>query len=226
MADRLRARIVARRRRGWALGHLRAWLAQTPQDRIAQPRRPIAADLACRDAKPLPKIVFHAQRPVGRLALTAFAWRHRFPSLRMYIGMLAVDGRLFRTLSGGEFQDSHYTAVWRQARLDALSPAEAASPLAARPYDLRHGAASLWLNAGVAPTEVARRLGHGVGVLLKVYANCIDGEADAYNARISAALGADRSSDILVAGVDAARAAAAPPAGQARDASLTEASGS
>jgi len=54
--------------------------------------------------------------------------------------------------------------------VDALTADEAASPLAARPYDLRHGAASLWLSAGVPPTEVARRLGHGAGVLLKVYA--------------------------------------------------------
>lgn len=38
-----------------------------------------------------------------------------------------------------------------------------------------HAAASLWLNAGVQPTEVARRLGHGVAVLLRVYANYVDG---------------------------------------------------
>jgi integrase len=43
--------------------------------------------------------------------------------------------------------------------------------------DLRHAAVSLWVNAGVPATEVARRAGHGVAVLLKVYANCIDGQA-------------------------------------------------
>jgi hypothetical protein len=48
--------------------------------------------------------------------------------------------------------------------------------------------ASLWLNAGVPATEVARRAGHGVAVLLKVYANCIDGQAGAANQRINAAL--------------------------------------
>ncbi|MBW8700818.1 hypothetical protein MBT84_14550 [Streptomyces sp. MBT84] len=37
----------------------------------------------------------------------------------------------------------------------ALLPAAVASPLAARPYDLRHSALSTWLNAGVDPTEVA-----------------------------------------------------------------------
>jgi len=34
-----------------------------------------------------------------------------------------------------------------------------ASPLAGRPYDLRHAAVSLWLNAGVPATEVAERAG-------------------------------------------------------------------
>ena len=62
------------------------------------------------------------------------------------------------------------------------------SPLAGRPYDLRHAAVSLWLNAGVPATEVAERAGHSVQVLLRVYAKCLDdGEAVA-NKRIDAAL--------------------------------------
>ena len=47
---------------------------------------------------------------------------------------------------------------------------------------------SLWLNSGVPATEVARRAGHGVAVLLKIYAHCIDGQADAANSRITDAL--------------------------------------
>ncbi len=47
---------------------------------------------------------------------------------------------------------------------------------------------SLWLNSGVPATEVARRAGHGVAVLLKIYAHCIDGQADAANQRITGAL--------------------------------------
>jgi hypothetical protein len=47
---------------------------------------------------------------------------------------------------------------------------------------------SLWLNVGVPATEVARRAGHGVAVLLKVYANCIDGQDTTANQRISDAL--------------------------------------
>jgi len=50
---------------------------------------------------------------------------------------------------------------------------------------------SLWLNSGVPATEVARRAGHGVAVLLKIYAHCIDGQADAANQRITDALGAE-----------------------------------
>ena len=48
---------------------------------------------------------------------------------------------------------------------------------------------SLWLNAGVPATEVARRAGHGVAVLLKIYAHCIDGQATAANQRIAESLG-------------------------------------
>jgi len=48
---------------------------------------------------------------------------------------------------------------------------------------------SLWLNSGVPATEVARRAGHGIAVLLKIYAHCIDGQADAVNQCITDALG-------------------------------------
>jgi integrase len=101
---------------------------------------------------------------------------------------LAPDGRLFRSGTGGSVQDSTYAAVWRRARQAGLTPEQAASPLARRPYDLRHAAISLWLNAGVPATEVARRAGHGVAVMLAVYANCVDGEEQAVNARIQQAL--------------------------------------
>jgi integrase len=100
----------------------------------------------------------------------------------------APDGRTFQTARGGIIQDSAYSAVWDQARKRALTEAQYRSPLGRRPYDLRHAAVSLWLNSGVPATEVARRAGHGVAVLLKVYAHCIDGQANAANARISDAL--------------------------------------
>jgi integrase len=100
-------------------------------------------------------------------------------------------GRLFRTARGGPLNDTGYGEVWQRARPIALTPAQQASPLARRPYDLRHAAVSLWLNAGVPPTEVARRAGHGVAILLKVYANCIDGQAETANQRISDVLDDD-----------------------------------
>ncbi|MFF4771905.1 hypothetical protein ACFY05_03515 [Microtetraspora fusca] len=62
------------------------------------------------------------------------------------------------------------------------------SPLAAPPYDLRHAAVALWLNAGVAAPEVAERAGHGVDALLRVYAKSIDGGAEIANRRIDDAL--------------------------------------
>jgi integrase len=99
------------------------------------------------------------------------------------------DGRLFRTARGRPLQDSAYSAVWQAARTAVFTPAQQASPLARRPYDLRHAAVSLWLNSGVPATEVARRAGHSVAVLLKVYAHCIDGQADTVNKRIADALG-------------------------------------
>jgi integrase len=76
-------------------------------------------------------------------------------------------GRLFRTARSGPLNDTGYGEVWQRARPKALTSAQQASPLARRPYDLRHAAVSLWLNAGVPATEVARRAGHGIAVLLK-----------------------------------------------------------
>jgi hypothetical protein len=43
--------------------------------------------------------------------------------------------------------------------------------------------------------EVARRAGHSVVVLLKIYAHCIDGQADAANKRITDALDGDDGED-------------------------------
>ncbi|MEU8061682.1 hypothetical protein [Microbispora bryophytorum] len=98
------------------------------------------------------------------------------------------DGRLFRTSRGGVISIGTYCEAWQKARTLALTPEQVVSPLAARPYDLRHAAVSLWLNAGVAAPEVAERAGHGVDVLLRVYAKCIDGGVETANSRIDDAL--------------------------------------
>ncbi|GAA3260549.1 hypothetical protein GCM10010469_27060 [Streptomyces labedae] len=96
----------------------------------------------------------------------------------------ADDGRLFFSEKGSVVPSSTYYRVWQEARLLALPPAGAASPLASRPYDLRHSALSTWLNAGVDPTEVAERAGNSVEVLLTRYAKCLDGRQDVANRRI------------------------------------------
>lgn len=101
---------------------------------------------------------------------------------------VAPDGRLFRGHHGGPLSPSVYQRWWKLTRHKALTPQQAATPLAQRPYDLRHAAATLWLNPGVPPTEVARRLGHSITILLRVYANCIDGNDDTNNQRIQNAL--------------------------------------
>jgi integrase len=98
------------------------------------------------------------------------------------------DGRIFASERGHVVASTAISDVWAEARTLALTPEQVASPLAARPYGLRHAAVSLWLNAGVPPTDVAERAGHSVQVLLRVYAKCLDdGEAVA-NKRIDAAL--------------------------------------
>jgi integrase len=91
--------------------------------------------------------------------------------------------------------------VWRDARTAAFTTSthdlfptnSARSPLARRPYDLRHACVSTWLAAGVAPTQVAAWAGHSVAVLLTVYAHAIDGQAEQAQRRITEQLGAGGS---------------------------------
>ena len=100
----------------------------------------------------------------------------------------ASDGRIFSSDRGRAVASTAISDVWAEARTLALTPAQVASPLAGRPYDLRHAAVSLWLNAGVPATQVAERAGHSVEVLLRVYAKCLDGGDQIANLRIETAL--------------------------------------
>ena len=113
--------------------------------------------------------------------------------LRDHLGEFGTNGRgrLFGAMRAGDgdLSDSVYGRVWASARVDALTPQEAASPLARHPYDLRHAAVSTWLNAGVPPTQVAEWAGHSVAVLLRVYAKYIAGQEDAARHRVAIALG-------------------------------------
>lgn len=100
----------------------------------------------------------------------------------------ASDGRLFAGARGGSLPDSVYGRVWATAREKAFGTTEAESPLAERPYHLRHAAVSTWLNAGVDPTQVAEWAGHSVNVLLRVYAKCVAGRDAIARQRIESLL--------------------------------------
>nr|WP_079023486.1 tyrosine-type recombinase/integrase [Streptomyces odonnellii] len=84
----------------------------------------------------------------------------------------AADGRVFWAARGGRVPSTEYSAVWEAAR----AAAEAASPLAAVPYSLRHADVSPWISAGVDPVEVARRAGHSIAVLFRFYAKILQGQ--------------------------------------------------
>ncbi|MEU8523544.1 site-specific integrase [Streptomyces sp. NPDC048577] len=101
----------------------------------------------------------------------------------------ADDGRLFFSERGKLVGSTAYWRVWSEARHYGLPPDLVKSPLAARPYDLRHSALSTWLNAGLDPTEVAERAGNSVEVLLARYAKCLHGRHVVANQKIEKLLG-------------------------------------
>nr|WP_203730518.1 tyrosine-type recombinase/integrase [Streptomyces sp. SID12501] len=100
----------------------------------------------------------------------------------------AKEGRVFGNERGGVVGSSTYWRVWEEARLFALPPDRVESPLAGRPYDLRHACITRWLNAGVPIAEIARRVGNSPEVIHRRYHGCIDGHEEAANAKITKAL--------------------------------------
>jgi integrase len=107
---------------------------------------------------------------------------------RLFVTRRGPGGIYYPQWPGTTIPNNTYPTVWRKARALALAPDQVASPLAKRPYDLRHAAVSTWLNAGVPPTQVAEWAGHSVQVLMRVYAKCIYGQQEAARRRIEAAL--------------------------------------
>jgi integrase len=79
--------------------------------------------------------------------------------------------------------------VWANARRSALTGEEFTSPLARRPYDLRHACVSTWLGSGVPSTQVAEWAGHSVAVLHQIYAKVLAGQEASARERIEQALG-------------------------------------
>lgn len=97
-----------------------------------------------------------------------------------------VDGVVFANGSGKPATSTNYTPAWGRARRQLWPDGH---PLAGTVvYDLRHSAATTMLRAHVPPAEVARRLGHSVDVLLRIYAGVFEDERDRSNALIDAEL--------------------------------------
>lgn len=138
----------------------------------AQPRKALKhrAEGECRIVPAHPELVGHLRRHLDTYGTTA-------------------DGRLFANGKGNPLTYGSYGSIWERARVIALTKAQAASPLAGRPYDLRHAALSTWLNGGVGAPQVAEWAGHSVEILLTTYAKCIDGQEEQARQRIEQALG-------------------------------------
>jgi integrase len=101
------------------------------------------------------------------------------PNGRLFVGERNTTELPKRTIIDG----------WRLAREYTFTPDVQATPLAKRPYDLRHAAVSTWLNGGVPPTDVAQWAGQSVEILFRIYAACLDKGIEILRRRVSAALG-------------------------------------
>lgn len=104
-----------------------------------------------------------------------------------------VDGKVFSNARGRPPTSTNYGPVWLRARAQLWPKGH---PLAsATVYDLRHAAATMMLRAAVPPAEVARRLGHSVDVLMRVYAGVFDDERERSNKLIDKALRVPTTAD-------------------------------
>jgi integrase len=107
--------------------------------------------------------------------------------LRRHLELLEdPDGLLFLNAQGRPMTASNYSEVWHRARVAVWSDDDHLA--AATLYDLRHAAATMMLQAGVPAAEVARRLGHSMDVLMRVYAGVVREEQDRSNELIDAEL--------------------------------------
>lgn len=128
----------------------------------------------------------YARRPVRRVPIPP----ELVKLLRDHIARFSTgpDGGIFRSENGNIIQPSTWWQVWHKVRERALTPAQLATPLLRRPYDLRHSGVTWRLNSGVPATEVAAWAGHSVEVLMRVYARCMTGLEDVWIARMNDAL--------------------------------------
>lgn len=99
--------------------------------------------------------------------------------LRTHLHRWPDDGMLFRNVHGRPMTPSSYNPIWQRARAAAWADRPELSPPTV--HDLRHAAATMMLQAGVPPAEVARRLGHSIDILLRVHAGVLVEERDRSN---------------------------------------------
>jgi len=127
-----------------------------------------------------------SRRPVRRVPIPP----ELVTLLRTHLDRFGTDreGRLFRSEQGNPIQPSTWWQVWKKVRALSLTPAQRATPLLQRPYDLRHSGVTWRLNSGVPPTDVAAWAGHSVEVLMRVYAKCMTGLEDVWIGRMDEAL--------------------------------------
>jgi len=97
--------------------------------------------------------------------------------LRLAIGD-RTSGHVGRSPRGLQVSDKKLEQAWRDVcpNTDWV------------PYSLRHAAATMWIQAGVSPAVVARRLGHSVQTLFSKYVNFMSGDDEPSNARIESVL--------------------------------------
>ena len=102
-----------------------------------------------------------------------------------------ADGLVFINAAGRSVTAENYGKVWNRVKPIVWPPGHLAAN--AVPYDLRHTAATVMLRAGVPLAEVARRLGHSIEVLLRVYAGVFEDEEERSNAAIEHELDRQRA---------------------------------
>jgi integrase len=142
-------------------------------------------DGARRDSRPMPKHRAEGETrgpiPVPPVQVRLF---------REHLETFGVgnDGRIFRGVKSDVVPGETIRKVWGRARDKVLTQKEQNSPLAKRPYDLRHTCLSTWLNAGIPPRQIAEWAGHSLEILLRTYAKCMVGQDQTARRRIIEAL--------------------------------------
>ncbi len=112
--------------------------------------------------------------------------------LRCHLDRWPPTDLVFTNMEGRSVTAENYGKVWNRVKPTVWTQGHVAAD--AVPYDLRHTAATVMLRAGVPLAEAARRLGHSIDVLLRVYAGVFDDDEERSNEAIDRELGRQRSS--------------------------------